>query len=130
MSKTFNIELWEQLKEDFLDGSVFFGEAPEDAPAPYCVIHVLDSGDDESSKTSCGGMTGISNLQFNIHGFNNMQIDELLDELNALLKTYALIEFDDYRIIEAKRDITKGAENFSAETGMGLTRFDFEWERL
>lgn len=128
MAKTFNIELWEQLKEDFLDGSVFFGEAPEDTPAPYCVIHVLDNGDNESSKTSCGGMTGVSDFQFNVYGFNDMQIDNLLDELNTLIKTYTI--FDNYRVIIAKRDITKGAESFSAEIGMGLTRFDFEWERL
>lgn len=128
MSKTFNIELWEQLKEDFLEGNVFFGEAPEDTSAPYCVMHILDSGDNENSKTLCGDMTGISNFQFNVYGFNNMQIDELLDELNTLLKTYSLL--DNYRIVKSKRDITKGAESFSAEVGMGLTRFDFEWERL
>lgn len=128
MTKTFNIELWDQLKEDFLDGSVFFGEAPENTSAPYCVIHVLDSGDDEGSKTTCGDMTSISDLQFNVYGFNNMQIDELLDELNTLLKTYTA--FDNYRVIAAKRDVTKGAESFSSEVGMGLTRFDFQWERL
>lgn len=129
MAKTFAIELWERLKIDFLSNNkVFFGKAPEYIAAPYCVIHVLDSGDDESSKTLCGGMTGISSFQFNVYGLNDMQIDELLDELNSLLKTYTL--FADYRVIEAKRDVTKGAQEFLSETGMGLTRFNFKWERL
>lgn len=125
---TFNIELWQKLKEDFLNHKVYFGQAPENTPAPYCVIHVLDSGDNERSKTLCGGMTGISNFQFNVYGINDMQIDESLDKLNKLLRTY--LTFNSYRVISCKRDITRGADSFSSEIGMGLSRFDFEWELL
>ena len=127
MAKTFNIELWDQLKSDFLGGDVFFGRAPEDAPAPYCVIHVLDSGDDEDSKTLCG-TTGKSSLQFNIYGLNDMQIDELLDELNTWIKSYVLLE--SYRIIKAVRGVTKNASSFSSDVGMGLSRIDFSHEAL
>lgn len=127
MAKTFNIELWEQLKKDFLSGSVFFGKAPQDTPAPYCVIHVLDSGCDEESKTLCGSI-GEASMQFNIYGFNDMQLDELLDSLITLLKSYKSLE--NYRIIKAIRGTTKSASSFSSEVGMGFSRFDFSYEGL
>lgn len=127
MAKTFNIELWDQLKRDFLSGSVFFGKAPQDTPAPYCVIHVLDSGIDEESKTLCGSI-GEASMQFNIYGFNDMQLDELLDTLNGWLKSYKNLEH--FRIIKAIRGTTKSASSFSSEVGMGLSRFDFSYEGL
>lgn len=127
MAKTFNIELWDQLKKDFLSGSVFFGKAPQKTPAPYCVIHVLDSGDDEDSRTLCGCI-GEASMQFNIYAFNDMQLDELLKTLCDLLKTYKNLE--NFRVIKAIRGTTKGASTFSSEVGMGLSRFDFSYEAL
>lgn len=127
MAKTFNIEIWDKLKEDFLSGAVFFGKAPEDTPAPYCVIHVLDSGDDDQTKTLCK-TDGMSDLQFNIYGFNCMQIDELLKELEVTLKTYKNLE--GFRVISVRRESTKGASDFSAEVGMGCSRFEFLFEKL
>lgn len=128
MAKSFNIELWEQLKADFLGGQVYFGTAPQDTPAPYCTVHVLDCGIDEESKTLCGGYNGEATIQFNIYGFNAMQVDELLENLSSLIKTYKnLIAF---RICSSKRGTTKGMAQISAEVGMGLSRFDFEYESL
>lgn len=124
---TFNIELWQRLKSDFLDGSVFFGSAPEATPAPYCVVYVLDSGDDEQSKTLCR-TDGESELQFTIYGFNDMQLDELLDRINNLIKTYKNLE--NYRIKTASRKMTKCASSFSADVGAGITRFQFSFEKL
>lgn len=134
--KTFNIDLWQTLKlpnedeEKFLDGHIYFGEAPEDVPAPYCVIHVLDCGEDENSLTLCGNETGIgiSDIQFNLYSTNDMQLDELLQELN--LKIKSLKNLSDYRIINAIRGTTKNASGFSSEVGMGFTRFNFRYELL
>lgn len=127
MAKTFNIELWDQLKEDFLGGSVYFGQAPQGTPAPYCVMHILDSGDDESSKTLCGAI-GESSIQFNIYGFNDMQLDELLAGLATWIKSYKNLE--SYRVVKAVRGTSKLASGFSAEVGMGFSRFDFSYEAL
>ena len=127
MTKTFNIELWEQLKEDFLSQKVYFGKAPQDTAVPYCVIHILDSGCDENTKT-LESSTGEADIQFNIYGFNDMQLDELLDELNTWIKSYKTL--DSYRIINAVRGVTRNASDYSSETGMGLSRFDFLYELL
>jgi len=127
MSKTFNIELWEKLKTDFLDSNVFFGQAPEDTPAPYCVIYVLSANEDNNSKTLCQVDREVD-LQFNVYGFNDMQIDELLDELVTTLKSYKLLT--SYRIKMGIESSTKCASSFSSEIGMGLTRFNFYFEKL
>jgi len=128
MSPTFNIELWQQLKRDFLDGNVFFGQAPEDTPAPYCVMFSLDSGDDENSKTLCGYTSGESELQFNLYDFNDMAIDEKLEELCSLLKSYS--SFEVYSIIGRKRGTVKMASSFSSEVGAGLARYTFKYQTL
>lgn len=128
MAKSFNIELWEQLKLDFLDGKVYFGKAPQETPAPYCVMHVIDGGMDENSKTLCGEANGEATIQFNIYGFNAMQVDELLESLNSLLKTYKLLV--SFRICASKRGTTKGMAQISSDVGMGLSRFDFTYENL
>lgn len=127
MTKTFNIELWDKLKSDFLGGKVFFGLAPDSTAAPYCVIHVLDSGRDEMSKTLCSSI-GTAEIQFNVYGFNDMQIDELLLALNTLLETYDNLAT--YRIINAVRGVTKLASSFSAEVGIGISRYEFKYESL
>lgn len=127
MAKTFNIELWEKLKEDFLGGNVFFGQAPEDTPAPYCVMYVLSGEEDLSSKTLCRADREVD-LQFTIYGFNDMQIDELLDELVGILKGYKLLT--SYRIKVGIESSTKNASSFTAEVGAGLTRFNFMFEKL
>lgn len=124
---TFNIELWQKLKGDLLDGNVFFEQAPEDTPAPYCVLHVMDSGIDENNKTLCRHVN-LASIQITIYGFNGMQIDELLDETNNLIKGYELLP--SYRIINATRRLTKNASSFSLEVGAGITRFDFSHENL
>lgn len=128
MAKSFNIELWEQLKTDFLNGKVYFGKAPQNIPAPYCTMHVLDSGIDENAKTLCGDYNGEASFQFNIYGFNAMQVDELLESLNSLLKTYKTLTT--FRVCSSKRRTTKGLGQISSDIGMGLTRFDFTYENL
>jgi hypothetical protein len=125
---SFNIEIWNKLKEDFMSGRVYFGRAPEDTPAPYCVIHVMDSGDSEDNKTLCGASVYESDLQFNIYGLNDMQIDDLVQELNGIIKTYNLLE--NYRIVSSKRLRSKNASSFSAEVGAGFTEFYFSFEAL
>jgi len=122
---TFNIELWDKLKCDYVSGRVYFGQAPEDAPAPYCIIYVLDSGDDEDSRTLCS-VDGVSDLQFTVYGFNDMQLDELLDQLNKLLKSYKNLA--NYRVKIAERKSTKNASSFSSEVGAGMSRFTFYYE--
>ena len=137
---TFNADLWQFLrawegenKKKFIEGKIYFGLAPENTPVPYCVMHVMDSGDDPNAQTLCQNEEGYnavgeSRIQFNLYGFNDMQIDELLQELNYLIKS--LKNLTVYRIMSCIRERTKTASSFSAEIGQGLTEFQFQHERL
>lgn len=137
---TFNIDLWKSLQNiysnqenSYLKNKIFFGLAPEKTNVPYCVIHVLDSGLDENAQTLCKNdegynKVGTSSIQFSLYATNDMAIDELLQELNDNI--YSLSNLNEYRIIRATRQETKNASSFSNETGMGLTRFLFEYEGL
>lgn len=132
--KTFNIELWEEIKrQNFLKGRVYFGVAPEKIPAPYCVMHILDTGKDIFMQTLCSkdldaNSVKVSNLQFNVYASNNMQLEELLEELNNLINNLSLLP--NFRIIQALRQRTKTASSFSNEVGQGFTEFDFKFELL
>jgi len=138
--KTFNIDLWQTLKQiyadypdSYLGDNFYFGIAPEDTPSNYCVIHVLDSGIDESSQTLCQknedyNTVGISNIQFSLYAINDMVIDELLQDLNDTIE--GLSNLEEYRILKAVRQTTKNASSFTNEVGIGLTRFEFQYEKL
>lgn len=134
MPKSFNIDLWQTLRtQGFLDNKIYFGLAPEDTPAPYCVLHVLDNGIDTEAQTLCfrepsSNTPGLSSIQFNIYSSNDMQLDELLQELNAIILN--LNNLTEYRIIQALRKNTKNASTFSGEVGKGFTEFDFTYEFL
>lgn len=140
--KTFNIDLWQNLRNiiideeegtKFLDGKIYFGLAPEDTPAPYCVMHVMDSGNDDTSATLCKNdegynMVGESDIQFNMYATNDMQLDELLQEFNLHLNK--LKNLTDYRVITSIRGTTKNASSFTGEVGLGFTRYSFKFEKL
>lgn len=138
--KTFNIDLWQYIKhakdsngDVIFNGKTFFGLAPEDTPAPYCVLHVLDSGDDETSKTLCYkdenyNRNGVSDIQFTVYAINDMQLDELLQELNNIISRISNLSL--YRIKIVQRGVTKTASSFSSEVGAGLTRYSFKYELL
>lgn len=135
MNRTFNADLWLHIKEDkeFLDKKVFFGLAPEDTIAPYCVMHVLDSGDDNSVMTLCSNdegynVAGVSDIQFSVYSTNDMQLDEILYYLNKMIK--GIKETTEYRILSATRTVTKNASSFSNEVGTGISRFTFKYEHL
>ena len=110
--RTFNIDLWQTLREktkpvggasnSLLNGNVFFGIAPAQTATPYCVMHVLDSGNDVNSQTLCKkdenyNSVGISDIQFSIYATNDMAIDEIAQELNKLIDS--LQNLTEYRII-------------------------------
>ena len=111
--RTFNIDLWQTLKEkstglnegagSLLKGNIFFGVAPANQKTPYCVLHVLDSGNDINAQTLC-------------------QNDE------GLIKS--LQNLSEYRITNAVRQRTKNAATFTNETGQGFTEFIFKYEHL
>ena len=98
---TFNIDLWQTLKEkstglnegagSLLKGNIFFGVAPANQKTPYCVLHVLDSGNDINAQTLCQNdegynTAGVSDIQFSVYATNDMAIDEILQELNNMIK--------------------------------------------
>lgn len=139
--KTFNIDLWQKLQEIYAakedtylkSDAIFFGIAKESQPAPYCVIHVMNSGVDISSQTLCKkdagyNKIGVSNIQFSMYATNDMVVDELLQELNDVLDS--LTNLNEYRVLQAIRQTTKNASTFTNEVGMGLTRYDFQYESL
>lgn len=133
--KTFNADLWLHIKNnlEFLNKKVFFGLAPEDTIAPYCVMHVLDTGDDSSMNTLCENdegynLAGVSDIQFTVYSTNDMQLDEILFYLNKMIK--GIKGTSEYRILSSERTSTKTASSFSNEVGTGLSRFTFKYERL
>lgn len=129
--KTFNADLWLYLKNELkvLNGKIYFGLAPQETPATYCVIHVLDSGNDVNSQTLCDrDSIGISDLQFNLYATNDMLIDELLQDLNNILNH--LSNLTEYRVVSAVRGSTRTARDFSNEVGIGITRYSFKYEKL
>lgn len=139
--KTFNIDLWQKLQEIYAEkedtylksDAIFFGIAKENQPAPYCVIHVMNSGTDVNSQTLCKkdagyNKVGVSNIQFSMYATNDMVVDELLQELNDVLDS--LTNLNEYRVLRASRQTTKNATTFTNEVGMGLTRYDFQYESL
>lgn len=141
--RTFNIDLWQTLKEkstglnegagSLLKGNIFFGIAPANQKTPYCVLHVLDSGNDTNAQTLCQNdegynMAGVSDIQFSVYATNDMAIDEILQELNSMIKS--LQNLSEYRIINAVRQRTKNAATFTNETGQGFTEFIFKYEHL
>lgn len=140
---TFNIDLWQTLKEkstglnegagSLLKGNIFFGVAPANQKTPYCVLHVLDSGNDTNAQTLCQNnegynMAGVSDIQFSVYATNDMAIDEILQELNNMIKS--LQNLSEYRITNAVRQRTKNAATFTNETGQGFTEFIFKYEHL
>lgn len=141
--RTFNIDLWQTLREktkpvdgasnSLLNGNVFFGIAPAQTATPYCVMHVLDSGNDVNSQTLCKkdenyNSVGISDIQFSIYATNDMAIDEIAQELNKLIDS--LQNLTEYRIISSVRQRTKNASSFTNEIGMGFTEYSFKYESL
>lgn len=139
--KTFNIDLWQKLKNIYntkensylKPDTIFFGIAKENQPAPYCVIHVMNCGTDIGSQTLCKkdegyNKIGVSNIQFTMYATNDMVVDELLQELNDVLDS--LTNLEEYRILQSIRRTTKNASSFTNELGAGLTRYDFQYERL
>lgn len=140
---TFNIDLWQTLKEkstglnegagSLLKGNIFFGIAPANQKTPYCVLHVLDSGNDTNAQTLCQNdegynTAGVSDIQFSIYATNDMAIDEILQELNNMIKS--LQNLSEYRITNSVRQRTKNAATFTNETGQGFTEFIFKYEHL
>ena len=141
--RTFNIDLWQTLKEkstglnegagSLLKGNIFFGIAPANQKTPYCVLHVLDSGSDTNAQTLCQNdegynAAGVSDIQFSVYATNDMAIDEILQELNNMIKS--LQNLSEYRITNAVRQRTKNAATFTNETGQGFTEFIFKYEHL
>jgi len=141
--RTFNIDLWQTLKEkstglnegagSLLKGNIFFGIAPANQKTPYCVLHVLDSGNDTNAQTLCQNdegynMAGVSDIQFSVYATNDMAIDEIAQELNKLIDS--LQNLTEYRIISSVRQRTKNASSFTNETGMGFTEYSFKYESL
>lgn len=139
--KTFNIDLWQKLQEIYTTkensvlkpDAIFFGIAKENQPAPYCVIHVMNCGTDTNAQTLCKNNAdynkiGTSNIQFTMYATNDMVVDELLQELNDVLD--GLTNLNEYRILQSIRRTTKNASSFTNEVGAGLTRYDFQYERL
>ena len=140
---TFNIDLWQTLKEkstglnegagSLLKGNIFFGIAPANQKTPYCVLYVLDSGNDVNAQTLCQNdegynTAGVSDIQFSVYATNDMAIDEILQELNNMIKS--LQNLSEYRITNAVRQRTKNAATFTNETGQGFTEFIFKYEHL
>lgn len=128
-NKTFEIELWQYLRnaKTSLDKKIYFGLAPTDVAIPYCVMHVLDMREEENAQTLCRkDIVKLSNIQFSVYATNDMVLNEILNELNEVIKGVELL--DDYRITINKCERTKTASIFSNEVGMGLTEFYFNYE--
>lgn len=139
MSKTFNIDLWQTIKEkitgqdEALNGRIFFGLAPEDTPTPYCVMHLMNGGEDSEAQTLCQNdadyqTIGFARIQFNIYAPNDMWLDEIREDLNKTIKS--LQELSEYRILSKVLQRSKNASTFTNETGIGLTEFNFKYEPL
>lgn len=141
--RTFNIDLWQTLKEkstglnegtgSLLKSNIFFGIVPANQKIPYCVLHVLDSGNDTNAQTLCQNdegynAVGVSDIQFSVYATNDMAIDEILQELNNMIKS--LQNLSEHRITNAVRQRTKNASTFTNETGQGFTEFIFKYEHL
>ena len=96
-------------------------------------LHVLDSGNDTNAQTLCQNdegynTAGVSDIQFSVYATNDMAIDEILQELNSMIKS--LQNLSEYRITNAVRQRTKNAATFTNETGQGFTEFIFKYEHL
>ena len=137
--KTFNIDLWETIKnnltgqDEALNGRIFFGIAPEDTPTPYVVMHLLNGGEDSEAQTLCQNNSdyktiGFARVQFNIYATNDMWLDEIREDLNKEIKK--LNDLSEYRILSKVLLRSKNASSFTNETGIGLTEFRFEYEPL
>lgn len=137
--KTFNIDLWQTIKnnltgqDEALNGRIFFGLAPEDTPTPYCVMHVLNSGEDSEAQTLCQNdsnykAVGSARIQFSIYAPNDMWLDEIREDLNKAIKS--LQDLEKYRILSKVLLRSKNASSFTNEVGIGLTEFRFEYEPL
>lgn len=137
--KTFNIDLWQTIKnnltgqDEALNGRIFFGVAPEKTETPYCVIHVLNGGEDSNAQTLCQDdpdykAVGFAQIQFNIYATNDMWLDEIREDLNKHIKSLKVLE--NYRILSRVLLNSKNASSFTNETGTGLTEFKFKYEPL
>lgn len=136
--KTFNIDLWQTIKnnlgqDEALNGRIFFGVVPEKTETPYCVIHLLNGGEDSNAQTLCQNdpdyqAVGFARIQFNIYATNDMWLDEIREDLNRHIKS--LRELENYRILSRVLLRSKNASSFTNETGIGLTEFEFKYEPL
>lgn len=134
--KSFNVDLYQTIKQKLIDlktplgSSMFFGIAPEKTKCPFCVFHVLDDGEDSNSQLLCDieNILGESSIQISLYATNDFAIDDLLHQLNDIIKSTKQTPL--YRIVSKTRQTTKNASSFTSETGMGLTRFDFTYEKL
>lgn len=128
-NKTFEIELWEYLRkaDTSLGKKFYFGLAPVDVAVNYCVMHVLDMREEENAQTLCrNDIVKLSNIQFSVYASNDMVLNEVLNELNEVIKGIELL--DNYRITINRCERTKTASTFTNEVGMGLTEFYFNYE--
>ena len=128
-NKTFEIELWEYLRkaDTSLGKKFYFGLAPSDVAVNYCVMHVLDMREEENAQTLCrNDIVKLSNIQFSVYASNDMVLNEVLNELNEVIKGIELL--DNYRITINRCERTKTASTFTNEVGMGLTEFYFNYE--
>lgn len=137
--KTFNIDLWQTIKNEItgqdeaLNGRIYFGIAPEKTETPYVVMHVMNGGEDSSAQTLCQDdpdyqAVGFARIQFNIYATNDMWLDEIREDLNKVIKS--LKELTEYRILSRVLLRSKNASSFTNETGTGLTEFEFKYEPL
>lgn len=130
-NKTFEIELWEYLRKanTSLGKKFYFGLAPTDASVNYCVMHILDMREEENAQTLCrNDIVKLSNIQFNVYASNDMVLNEVLNELNEVIKGIKLL--NSYRITIGRCERTKTASTFTNEVGMGLTEFYFNYEKV
>ena len=137
--ETFGIDLWNNIKnlysdkDEELNKKIFFGLAPEDTSSPYCVIHVLNCGEDSSAQTLCQynenyNIVGSARIQFTIYAQNDMWLDEIREDLNKKIRK--LQDLTKYRILSKVLLRSKNASSFSSEIGTGLTEFEFKYESL
>lgn len=128
---SFNIDIWQKIKAEFedLENKVYFGEVPEEIEAPFCVMHVLDNGVDDTFSTICDdNKIYKADIQFSLYDYNDMAIDELLINLNSFISQ--LKDLEKYRILSKQRVRTRNSNGFSAEVGMGYTEYIFTYEIL
>ncbi len=137
--KTFNIDLWQTIKnnltgqDEALNGRIYFGVAPEEIETPYCVMHVMNGGEDSNSQTLCQDnpdyhAVGFARIQFNIYATNDMWLDEIREDLNRYIRS--LRDLENYRILSRVLLRSKNASSFTNEIGTGLTEFEFKYEPL